>query len=76
MKININNGEIKYLYNEIIDLGVIGDRTIKRASFVEPNGESWSVDFSPIGKNILVEGFKKRSEALIYEKDYIENNIL
>jgi hypothetical protein len=76
MKININNGEIKYLYNENIDLDCIGVKTIKRASFVEPNNDKWFVDFTPIDINMKVDGFKTRSEALKYEIDYIENNIL
>ena len=76
MRININNGEIKYIYNESIDLDSIGNKVIKRASFVEPEGSNWFVDLSPLGWNIKVKGFKTRSEAINYEINYIENNIL
>lgn len=76
MRISISNGEVKFLYNEIINLDELGDKTIQRASFVEPNKDNWSVDFSPIGENVKVDGFKTRSEAINYEINYIENNIL
>lgn len=76
MLINIKEGHIKHIYNEAIDLSSIGDMQIKRASVVDPeNNGMWSVDLSLSGGK-KIEGFVKRSDALKYEIDYIEQNIL
>lgn len=73
----IKDGEIKSLYNEKCNLTDIGVINISRASHVEYNNkDSWYIDLSPIGINKKVRGFNKRTDALKYEKDYIEKNIL
>jgi hypothetical protein len=76
MIISICNGEIKYLYNETINLNSLGEADIQRASYVEPSDDKWYVDFSPIGEDKIIKGFGTRSEAIKYEIKYIENNIL
>lgn len=71
------DGKIQYIYNEMYNLEGLGDITINRASYVEPesNGSSWYVDLSPLNKD-KVTGFKTRSEALQFEVKYIEENVL
>ncbi len=76
MKININNGRIQYIYNEDLNINNIGKVDIKRASRVEPDKDGkWYVDLSLIGGK-KINGFNKRSEAIKYEIDWIEKNIL
>ncbi len=70
-----DDGSVQSLYNEKLDFEEIGNLTIKRASYVEPdeNG-NWYVDLKPINGKTLGP-FKKRSEALKAEHKYI-NEIL
>lgn len=76
MLINIKDGCIKHIYNEDIDLSSIGEQQVKRASVVDPedNGK-WFADLSLSGGQ-KVTGFDKRSDALKYEINYLEENIL
>lgn len=76
MKINIKNGEIQYIYNEDLNINDIGKVNIKRVSKVEPDKDGkWYVDLSLIGGE-KINGFNKRSNAIKYEIDWIEKNIL
>lgn len=68
------NGKVQSIYNEELELEKLGINNIKRASHVEPEGDVWFADLSPINGPKLGP-FKKRSEALKFEHDYI-NNIL
>lgn len=77
MIISISNGIIKYIYNDNASFTGVGDSIIKRASYVEPaEDNSWCVDFSPIGIKVKKEGFLNRKDAINYEIQYLENNLL
>lgn len=71
-------GDIKFIYDEEVfkDLRYEDNSTIYRASYVEPVGHSWQVDFSPIGGPVLPHLFDSRSEALATEKVWLEENYL
>ena len=65
-------GVIQTVYGEEIDLGALGQLTIRRASHVEPDERGrWWVDFSPIGGPRLGP-FIARSQALKAEQKHIE----
>lgn len=68
-----DGGVIEHIYTELFDLTACGDSTITRASHVEPSENadgSWYVDLAPIGGE-MVTGFAKRSEALKYEEERV-----
>ena len=69
-----NAGGVRCIYDEAIDLAVLGKPTITRASHVEPdeNGHWWA-DLSPVGGPRLGP-FGKRSEALTAEKIWFTNS--
>jgi hypothetical protein len=67
-------GTVHCLYTEELDLGVLGRRSIRRASHVEPTAEGqWTADLSPLGGPVLGP-FPLRSEALAAEVRWIEQN--
>lgn len=74
------NGNIKTIYNDNIAKVIenLGNSSVKRASHVEPSTKTpntWEVDLSPVG-GPTVDGFKTRKEALDYEVDYLNKNVL
>jgi len=65
-------GGIRCLYDEAIDLNLIGKVQILRGSHVEPNDEgSWFADLAPVGGPYLGP-FLKRTEALAAEIAWLE----
>jgi len=81
--INKKTGEMKFIYNEkLLDVftknNTIGSRLDARASHVEPDEHKpgkWVVDLTPVGGPVI-DGFDKRSVALDYEVDWLNDNIL
>ena len=70
------NGDIEFIYkDELRPLMKLGRTEIRRASSVEPMGNKWLVDLSPIGGPKLGP-FSKREEALRKEVKWIEKNYL
>lgn len=70
------DGTIHCLYDEALDLCSLGKCTVKRASFVEPNGDGgWTADLAPVGGPELGP-FALRSEALAAEQLWLERHIL
>lgn len=67
-----DDGSVQGLYNEKIDFEEIGNISIKRASYVEPINGEWYADLSPIN-GVKLGPFKKRSDALQAEHQYINN---
>ena len=66
------DGTVRAIYQEAIDLGVLGRPTIARASHVEPDGEGrWLADLKPVGGPVLGP-FDRRSEALAAEIAWLE----
>ena len=65
------NGEIRYLYDESVDLTTLGRLSIRRASHVEPDVKGqWLADLIPIDGPILGP-FPRRSDALAAESKWI-----
>jgi hypothetical protein len=71
-----SDGTVRYVYDELVDLAVLGAMQISRASHVEPdeNGR-WLADLLPAGGPRLGP-FGRRSEALEAEKAWLECNRL
>jgi hypothetical protein len=68
-------GQVRCLYGEGFDLGLLGSLTIRRASHVEPtDGGRWTADLSPIGGPTLGP-FAQRSQALAAEIRWIEGHL-
>ncbi len=71
-----NDGDIKTIYDELIDLKSLGMVSVTRASHVEPDGSgNWTADLGPVGGPRLGP-FGQRSEALKAELDWLERNWL
>lgn len=61
------DGQIRWVYNELLDLSALGPLQIKRGSHVEPaDGGLWLADLSPVDGPVLGP-FEKRSEAIAAE---------
>lgn len=69
-------GKSRCLYDEAIDLVVLGDLAIQRASHVEPDANGlWWADLAPVGGPTLGP-FSKRSDALTAEQVWLEECLL
>ena len=64
-------GQVRYVYDETLDLASLGPLRIARASHVEPDDQGrWWADLSPVtGPNI--GPFRHRSEALEAERRWL-----
>jgi len=70
------DGTIRSVYAEDIDLGVLGQPVITRASHVEPDQQGrWIADLSPVDGPVLGP-FNQRSEALFAEQLWLASNWL
>jgi hypothetical protein len=70
------DGTVRAIYDEAIDLAVLGRPTITRASRVEPDQEGrWLADLTPVDGPVLGP-FGRRSEALAAERDWLERHWL
>lgn len=66
------SGTARCLYDEAIDLSVLGQPAITRASHVEPDSRGgWLADLSPVGGPLLGP-FPQRSAALAAEQAWLE----
>jgi hypothetical protein len=69
-------GQVRCLYDEGIDLATLGVIAISRASHVEPDDHGrWWADLQPVSGPKLGP-FRRRSEALEAEKEWLEANWL
>ncbi len=65
------HGIIRCVYDEALDLSVLGSLTITRASHVEPDGDGlWWSDLSPV-QGPRLGPFGRRSEALAAEAAWL-----
>ena len=65
-------GQARCIYDETIDLTVLGQLSIARASHVEPDGNGqWCADLSPVGGPRLGP-FAARSPALAAEREWLD----
>ncbi len=69
-------GSVRCLYAEVLDFAAIGRVAIRRASHVEPDAAGhWWADLAPVGGPRLGP-FHRRSEALIAEQAWLQENWL
>jgi hypothetical protein len=69
-------GEVRCLYDESIDLCVLGTPVIRRASHVEPDAYGfWWADLAPVHGPTLGP-FVRRSLALDAEKQWLQSHWL
>ncbi len=69
-------GGIRCVYDEVIDLNLLGKVQISRGSRVEPNEEgAWFADLALVGGPSLGP-FSKRTDALAAEVAWLEENWL
>jgi hypothetical protein len=72
----LTTGEIRCLYDEMIDLTQLGQPAITRASHVEPDADGeWWADLSPV-EGPQLGPFQHRTEALGAEQSWLETNWL
>ena len=70
------SGSVQCVYDEAINLASLGPLVISRGSQVEPDaGGQWQADLFPVGGPVL-GGFARRSEALVAEKEWLEQHWL
>jgi hypothetical protein len=61
------SGQVRCIYDEAIDLNALGQLSIVRASYVEPQvGCRWLVDLAPV-RGPQLGPFGRRSDALAAE---------
>ena len=66
------DGSIRTVYDEALDLTVLGQVSIARGSYVEPDEHGqWFADLSPVAGPKLGP-FMARSAALSAERDWLE----
>lgn len=77
MELRINpQGIVCGVYDETLDLTLLGEVRIQRASHVEPTATGgWSADLSPVGGPVLGP-FAQRSAALVAERKWLEQEWL
>jgi hypothetical protein len=70
------SGEVRCVYDELLDLSVLGQVSITRGSHVEPDAEGrWWADLGPCSGPRLGP-FERRSQALEAERKWLEANWL
>ena len=70
------SGDVRCVYDEMIDLAVLGSLTIDRGSHVEPTADGrWTADLAPAFGPVLGP-FLNRSEALAAEGNWLLENWL
>jgi hypothetical protein len=71
-----STGDATCVYSEAIDLGVLGNVSIRRGSHVEPTPDGrWTADMSPVNGPILGP-FAHRSDALDAEVCWLHKHWL
>jgi len=70
------DGGVRCIYDEVIDLTVLGRLDVSRASHVEPDAlGQWWADLAPVGGPVLGP-FAQRSAALAAELNWLQSNWL
>jgi hypothetical protein len=71
-----DRGTVRCLYSEAIDLSVLGELSIRRASHVESDEHGhWWADLTPV-QGPRLGPLPKRSDALAAEQTWIEEHVL
>jgi len=69
-------GDVRCLYDETINLHVLGTLDIRRASHVEPTGDGqWLADLTPVSGPLLGP-YRRRTDALAAEIAWLERHWL
>jgi hypothetical protein len=69
-------GQVRCIYGEEIDLAVLGQLSIRRASHVEPDSDGrWWADLAPVSGPRLGP-FDRRTKALTSETQWLESHWL
>jgi len=69
-------GQVRYLYDEAVDLKALGSANIGRGSHVEPEAFGrWTADLAPVGGPVLGP-FKQRGSALAAEIAWLREHWL
>lgn len=69
-------GQVRYLYDEAVDLQALGSARIRRGSHVEPDAlGSWTANLAPVGGPVLGP-FEQRSSALAAEIAWLREHWL
>ncbi len=69
-------GRVRCLYDETLDLTVLGRPAIRRGSHVEPTADGrWTADLAPV-KGPVLGPFDTRSDALTAEREWLERHWL
>jgi hypothetical protein len=67
-------GGVHGIYDEAIDLALLGELMIRRASYVEPDATGrWTVDLAPVTGPRLGP-FSRRMDALAAERSWLEQH--
>ena len=76
MKLVIRGSEVVAVYSDRLAdaLGRLGEKSVSRASHVEPVGDGWTADLSPVGGPVLGP-FRYRTEALGAEVAWLDANL-
>ena len=70
------SGQLRCVYDEAIDLTLLGKIAIARGSVVEPTADGeWTADLSPV-EGPFLGPFATCSEALKAEQDWLDANWL
>lgn len=70
------SGRVRCVYSEELDLGQLGQLSIRRGSHVEPTADGqWTADLSPVNGPVLGP-FTMRTEALAAEVAWLQANWL
>lgn len=69
------DGTAEFLYDDNVAevAREVGELTISRASHVEPLGDGWVTDLSPVG-GATFGPFRKRQDALDFEVGWLKRN--
>ena len=70
----LSGGTVRCIYGEELELSTLGELQITRASHVEPVGQQWQADLSPVGGPVLGP-FGKRSLALQAEQQWLSQHL-
>lgn len=69
-------GQVRYVYDETVDLKALGSINIRRGSYVEPNETGcWTADLVPVGGPVLGP-FEHRCSALAAEIAWLREHWL
>ena len=69
-------GQVRFVYDETLDLRALGPSAIRRGSHVEPDAQGrWSADLAPVGGPVLGP-FEHRCSALTAEISWLQEHWL